>query len=365
MGKLIDLSGKRYGNLLVLEEHRIIKKHTYWKTLCDCGNIVWIKSDSLRNNKRTSCGCKDSLVGQKFGKLTVLEKTNFKTKDGKNIYKCKCECGKEYCTCSTSLRTGVTKECNECSNFKKRKDITGQTFGKLIALYPTDKRDSSRSVIWKCKCSCGNYTEVSVGQLTTKAIQSCGCLKKEAGQKTAKDISGKRYGKLIAVEPTEKRYGNGSVVWKCRCDCGNIVYISVNSLEGNKQKSCGCSHGDIQSFGEKLIEKILNRNNINFKKEYSFNSCINPKTNRKLRFDFYLTDFNCCIEYDGKQHYIETAFCKESLDERRIKDKIKNQYCKEYNIKLIRIPYWDYDRLNEKYIQKSLQCPLMDLSKTF
>lgn len=57
------------------------------------------------------------------------------------------------------------------------------------------------------------------------------------------------------------------------------------------------------SKGEQLIYDILIENNLVFEQQKTFNNCINPKTNKKLRFDFYLPDYNCCIEYDGEQHY--------------------------------------------------------------
>lgn len=67
-------------------------------------------------------------------------------------------------------------------------------------------------------------------------------------------------------------------------------------------QSCGC----LNSKGEEKITQILLKLNIIFYKEYQFIDCINPKTNTKLRFDFYLPDYNCCIEYDGKQHYVSS-----------------------------------------------------------
>lgn len=56
-----------------------------------------------------------------------------------------------------------------------------------------------------------------------------------------KDYSGQRFGKLIVVEPTEKRSSNGSVVWLCKCDCGNYTEVSAKEFrKGARTKSCGC-----------------------------------------------------------------------------------------------------------------------------
>lgn len=58
------------------------------------------------------------------------------------------------------------------------------------------------------------------------------------------DITGKRFGRLIALEPTERRSGS-CVVWKCRCDCGNITYASTGNLRKGNVKSCGCLRKEI------------------------------------------------------------------------------------------------------------------------
>jgi len=54
------------------------------------------------------------------------------------------------------------------------------------------------------------------------------------------DITGQRFGKLTVLHPTDKRTGQGSVVWHCRCDCGNEVYASYNTLRYTRKFSCGC-----------------------------------------------------------------------------------------------------------------------------
>lgn len=69
-------------------------------------------------------------------------------------------------------------------------------------------------------------------------------------------------------------------------------------------------------------------------------------------FDFYLPDYNILIEYDGEQHFKPVDFASKGLEwatkifeYNQIKDKIKNDYCKDNNIRLIRIPYWDFDNI--------------------
>jgi very-short-patch-repair endonuclease len=112
---------------------------------------------------------------------------------------------------------------------------------------------------------------------------------------------------------------------------GSFFQKYNNHLSGNGCPKCKSSKGEI------MIENYLKENSINFYTQHIFNDCryINP-----LKFDFYLYDFNICIEFDGTQHYAkdtnESIFYDEST---KIRDKIKTEYCKNNNIKLIRIKY--------------------------
>ena len=87
----------------------------------------------------------------------------------------------------------------------------------------------------------------------------------------------------------------------------------------------------------------MNQKNIFF-------GCINPKTNGRLRFDFYLPDYNLCIEFDGEQHFKtgKWAWTKEiKAEDIRYRDNLKNQFCADNSINLLRIPYTDYGKLNK------------------
>lgn len=97
------------------------------------------------------------------------------------------------------------------------------------------------------------------------------------------------------------------------------------------------------STGENMIRNYLEKNNINFKEQKTFKTCINIETKRRLKFDFYLPNYNLLIEYDGKQHFEPVKYFggKDKLKDIKTKDNIKNDWCKNNNIKLLRIPYFD------------------------
>ena len=82
----------------------------------------------------------------------------------------------------------------------------------------------------------------------------------------------------------------------------------------------------------------LAKHNILFKRQYRFNEC---KNIFQLPFDFYLQNYNTCIEYDGEQHYYPIDYFggEEGLTKRQQNDEIKNNFCKENNIGLLRIKY--------------------------
>ncbi|MCK9447291.1 hypothetical protein M0Q50_10610 [bacterium] len=103
------------------------------------------------------------------------------------------------------------------------------------------------------------------------------------------------------------------------------------------------------SKSEKIITKYLSDNNKIYERQKKFVDCKNIKC---LPFDFYLPKINTCIEFDGEQHYIKhNIWGEEKLKRTQIHDQIKNIYCVENNIKLLRISYKEniIDKI-EKYI---------------
>lgn len=96
------------------------------------------------------------LTNQCFGRLTAVELVRKEKKKG-YIWKCKCSCGGMKEVPAIYLVNGHTKSCGCIKLENKRKqDITGERFDRLEAVCPTDERDESGSVVWKCVCQCGN-----------------------------------------------------------------------------------------------------------------------------------------------------------------------------------------------------------------
>lgn len=114
-------------------------------------------------------------------------------------------------------------------------------------------------------------------------------------------------------------------------------------------KETGCPHCR-RSIGEENVQKYLECNNIRFENQKRFEDCRNKYA---LPFDFYLSELNTCIEFDGVQHYIPNEYFggQEGLEQRQNNDKIKTDYCKNNGIKLIRIKYdEDIDFMLNKFL---------------
>ena len=220
-------------------------------------------------------------------------------------------------------------------------DLTGQTFGRLTVLRESPKRTRNGCVHWVCQCSCPEKTivTVSAGSLKRGTTVSCGCYHREQVRNlNFIDLTGQTFNYLLVLEEIPDKRLRGQVWWKCKClneNCGNITEATTLDLKSGNKKSCGC----LKSAGEQKIQHILQIHNIPFEKEYSFQDCFLP-SGQKAKFDFYVNN-SYIIEFDGEQHFFSRSGWNtdEHLKKTQERDKIKNEYCAENNIPIIRIPY--------------------------
>jgi hypothetical protein len=122
---------------------------------------------------------------------------------------------------------------------------------------------------------------------------------------------------------------------------GEFTQTASSHLYGK----CGCSRCK-ESKGENKIRIFLKRNNIIFEQEKTFDNCFHKS---KLIFDFYIPENNLCIEFDGIQHFKPMSFFggKEGYEDTIKRDGIKNKFCLENNIDLIRISYKEIRKIEE------------------
>lgn len=244
-----------------------------------------------------------------------------------------------------SYCSGRNKTTEEIQNEISNKDVL------LISKYTGNEKPI------KCKCKkCGNIWETLPKVLITNKAGCPLCGKKKASinetkshDEFVKDLKNAN----PKIEIVDKYTGSHKkTLFKCLI-CNNTFYsYPCNVLNG----SSGC-HYCSMSNGERKMLNILDKLNINYKEQYSFDDC---KNIFKLKFDAYDVDNNIAFEYNGEQHYRPVDFSnKKSIDEINKqfeiinkRDNIKIEYCKENNIPLIIIPYWEFKNMESYIINK-------------
>ena len=283
MGKLVDLTGKQFGNWTVIQrDENSQKRNIYWVCRCKCGTIRSVAGTSLRGGISTSCGCeKDKktsertkkltkdLSGQSFGEWTVLyqdmdEKNQTAKKGARWI--CRCSCGTVKSVLGYALKDGRSKSCGHKRKensietlrqgiFESRKrDLVGEKFGELTVI-EKDLTKSGQGIHWKCRCSCGNICSVRAYPLLHGKVKSCGCYNQRiASKRKFNDLTNKRIGRLKVIGIDHKfidTYGNSSYYWRCICDCGNTITVSSSVLTRGDTKSCGCLRAESSALRAK------------------------------------------------------------------------------------------------------------------
>lgn len=146
------------------------------------------------------------------------------------------------------------------------------------------------------------------------------------------------------------------ILHKCKIDNCEWYATPANVLHGTGCPKCG------ESKGERIIANWLNKNNISYESQKYFDNC---KNIRSLPFDFYLSDYNICVEYQGAQHYkpIDYFGGQNAFETQVKRDNIKKEYCQKNNIILFVIPYFEdineeltkiYDLVKIKNVEKGV-----------
>ena len=158
----------------------------FWMCRCSCGVERAFPAQSLKDGHATNCGCKTAeklskrgvkdITGQRFGHLLVLEQVPKPShcKSNGAYFKCKCDCGNEKIVMGKSLRNGKTKSCG--CHMDQITDLTGRRFGHLVVeKLDNNTENRGNGAMWICRCDCGNFTSISYSNLLG-GQQSCGCL---------------------------------------------------------------------------------------------------------------------------------------------------------------------------------------------
>ena len=266
--------------------------------------------------------------------------------------KCKCLIdGYEWETSPNSLRTG--SGCPECYR-RKHKIRTQEEFVEEIHnKFPNIEVLSNYMGIESkihLRCSvCGYEWEVIANNFLNrhkKDTTGCPtCCKRNyiTEEKFLERLKEKEF------EDIEYVSGYHGIKYKAKFKCKKCGH-EWEVAAGKILKGCGCPRCH-RSSGETKVRKFLQKKGINFLQEYIFDDC---RYKNCLRFDFYLSDYNCVIEVMGEQHYRPVKFggtkdtkAEENFEKTKIRDSIKKQYCQDHSIKFIEIKYPELDNLEE------------------
>lgn len=199
---------------------------------------------------------------------------------------------------------------------KARGDLTGERFGKLVVI---EKAPAEFDYIipatgkhvykWKCKCDCGNIKYITDNQLRYGYTKSCGCLRKDLLKEKSKtkknkqdvELQGQKFGLLTVIEDGLYRTNSqGAKIkqCKCRCECGNEVYVNVYHLLDGHTKSCGCTRKD--NF--KYITHGMSKEQLYIRYIGIKNRCYLP-SNREYK-NYGGRGIKICDEWLGENGYL-------------------------------------------------------------
>ena len=197
------------------------------------------------------------LTGQRFGKLTVLERLP-ECQDRYWLWRCRCDCGGEILVNTKRLTRGTVTNCGcvpkqTAQNGTIAEDLTGRRFGRLTALRRTESKNGRTR--WICLCDCGREHTASAHELKAGKVTSCGC-RRRLNRNSITNIAGQRFGRLVALCPTAKRDKKGSVDWFCLCDCGTEMEVTEDALVHGNYRSCGCRKQELQQDITNRLHRI-------------------------------------------------------------------------------------------------------------
>jgi len=210
----------------------------------------------------------------------------------------------------------------------------------------TDYQDYFKPVIIICKSCNTEFNSTPSNHLLGSGCKSCSVSKQRLTTdkfiSMSMNVHGNKY------DYTQSDYVNAKTKVNIICNhCHNTFSQLPRAHIYEKQGCPKCK----SSHGEMKIIQVLNTLKIKYETQKVFDDC-KGLSGLPLRFDFYLNDINCLIEYDGKQHSDKNSkYWSESVI---VNDTIKNKYCYDNHIRLIRIDYKNYSNIEQ--ILKTLLC---------
>ncbi len=283
-----------------------------------------------------------------------LLSTEYKSIKDNLLFKCP-ECNNEYYRSFDNMLNRKNPLCQSCSKrraqtkrlkYEDVKDFIESCGCKLISKNYTNC-DSPLEI----QCRCGNRYTRTFYKFKNGHTDCPACSMRQKREKLG--ISEDEVRKRLAVSNytlLKREFLGEDQLITVMCDRGHIYRTRLNKfVAGRRCPKCK------RSTGEKRIADYLIDRGIDFKEEYSFED-LRGTGNGRLRFDFAIFKdgrLECLIEYDGKQHFEDTPIFSDNKNI-QLNDKLKDEYCKQGNIKLIRINYKDFSHIEEILYQQNI-----------
>lgn len=280
MSKYIDLTGQRFGKLVVLGKDTELSKEkgrSYVVVKCDCGTVKSVSKYTLTREKPiTSCGCDrrekvsermksyharnadkyPGMVGKVYGNLTVLA---IDPTDKYSIV-CMCKCGTIKSLSAQAVLSGNTTSCGCVGQSLDKILPNGTRFGHLTVI-GNELEDHKRLYI--CRCDCGNVIKAWKCNLV-RGTTSCGCMQDksvygramhEKSIERLQSLVGKRRGRLECISVDEADPKHITV----KCDCGTVKKILKASFTKPSSNiySCGCLQREVQRLPKRQRQAYI------------------------------------------------------------------------------------------------------------
>ena len=250
------------------------------------------------------------------------------------------------------------KRCKYCRAEEKKwsldyiSDYLNQYGYKLIKEVKQVSKGTRRFLI---ECPCGHQYEVNFIKFKNNNRRCPIC----QDQTFTYDYV-KEYIESQGYELLEEEYINTGTEMKLKHKkCGSILYTTFHSFKNGKDGGKRCLRCKEKIYkGEEKVKQYLDNMNIDYIPQKRFNDC---RDIQPLPFDIYIPSLNLAIEYDGEQHFDpKHSFNGEiGFGETVLHDAMKNAYCKDNNINLLRIPYWEFNNI------ENIICQEIEKLKTF
>lgn len=270
-----------------------------------------------------------------------------------------CPCGNEFQTDLSHFRNQNQRQCQTCGRRSStakarlsREDLDAK-LAEFGCEYISGEYQNRRSKI-EIRCSCGHNRHIAMNSVLYQSFSGlcgpCAIRRQHDGTRlSVEDVRILMAAKGLTLISTE--YENAKTPLKLRCGCGQEFVSSYDLIQQKVKKPCCrvCS-GRISS-GEKAVATWLEENGFAYEREKTFPGCQGPYRQR-YRFDFYIPEKNLCIEYDGQGHFKVVNYSGKlgqetltrTLWDTQERDFLKDQFCAENGIDLIRI---SYDEIND------------------